>query len=77
VPPFDPLVGFAYMGDYISLVSDGVRQYIAWGDNRERIVNFTHPQGRNDPNVYRAALMHVRSTPARRTPSPVQADSAE
>jgi hypothetical protein len=52
VPPFDPLVGFAYMGDYISLVSDGVRQYIAWGDNRERIVNFTHPQGRNDPNVY-------------------------
>ena len=52
VPQFDPQIAFGYMGDYIANVSDGNHQYFAWGDNRNRITNFTHPQGRNDPDVY-------------------------
>jgi hypothetical protein len=52
VPQFDPQLGFGYMGDYIANVSDGSHQYFAWGDNRNRVTNFTHPQGRNDPDVY-------------------------
>jgi hypothetical protein len=52
VPQFDPQVAFGYMGDYIANVSDGTHLYLAWGDNRDRITNFTHPQGRNDPNIY-------------------------
>jgi hypothetical protein len=52
VPQFDPQIAFGYMGDYISLVSDGAHLYYAWGDNRDRITNFTHPQGRNDPDVF-------------------------
>ena len=52
LPQFDPQVGFTYMGDYIALVSDGTHQYFAWGDNRDRIVNFTHPNGRHDPDVF-------------------------
>jgi len=52
VPQFDPLIGFGYMGDYISVVSSAGRQYFAWGDNRDRITNFTHPNGRNDPDVF-------------------------
>ena len=52
VPQFDPIIAFGYMGDYIANVSDGSRQYFAWGDNRDRVTNFLWPQGRNDPNVY-------------------------
>jgi hypothetical protein len=52
VPQFDPQVAFTYMGDYIALVSDGAHQYFVWGDNRDRIVNFTHPHGRHDPDVF-------------------------
>jgi hypothetical protein len=52
VPQFDPVVAFGYMGDYIANVSDGTHQYFAWGDNRDRITNFTHPRGRNDPDVF-------------------------
>lgn len=52
VPQFDPQLGFGYMGDYIAAVSDGAHLYYAWGDNRNRIVNFTHPAGRNDPDVF-------------------------
>ena len=52
VPQFDPIIAFAYMGDYIANVSDGVHQYFAWGDNRDHITNFLYPNGRNDPNVF-------------------------
>jgi hypothetical protein len=52
VPQFDPIIAYGYMGDYIATVSDGNRQYFAWGDNRDRVTNFLWPQGRNDPNVY-------------------------
>jgi hypothetical protein len=52
LPQFDPLIAAGYMGDYIANVSDGTHQYFAWGDNRDRIVDFTHPQGRNDPDVF-------------------------
>lgn len=51
-PPFDPIIAFGYMGDYIANVSDGSHQYFAWGDNRDRVTNFMWPSGRNDPNVY-------------------------
>jgi hypothetical protein len=51
-PQFDPIIAFAYMGDYIANVSDGTHQYFAWGDNRDRVTNFLWPDGRNDPNVY-------------------------
>jgi len=52
VPQFDPQIAFGYMGDYIANISDGANQYLAWGDNRDRITNFTHPRGRNDPDVF-------------------------
>jgi len=52
VPQFDPIIAFGYMGDYIANVSDGTHQYLAWGDNRDRVTNYLWPQGRNDPNVY-------------------------
>lgn len=52
VPQFDPQIAFGYMGDYIANVSDGTHQYLAWGDNRDRVTNFTHPRGRNDPDVF-------------------------
>jgi BNR repeat-like domain len=52
IPQFDPVVAYGYMGDYIANVSDGAHQYFAWGDNRDRITNFTHPRGRNDPDVF-------------------------
>jgi hypothetical protein len=51
-PQFDPLVGPAYMGDYIAIADDGTHQYIAWGDNRDIITNFLWPQGRNDPDIF-------------------------
>ena len=52
VPQFDPIIAFGYMGDYISNVSDGDHQYIAWGDNRDTVTNFLWPNGRNDPDVF-------------------------
>jgi hypothetical protein len=52
LPQFDPIIAFGYMGDYIANVSDGTHQYLAWGDNRDRVTNYLWPQGRNDPNIY-------------------------
>jgi hypothetical protein len=52
LPQFDPIIAFGYMGDYVSVVSDGSNQYFAWGDNRDRVTNFLHPSGRNDPDVF-------------------------
>ncbi len=52
LPQFDPQIATGYMGDYIALLSRGKHQYFAWGDNRDRVVNFTHPAGRNDPDVF-------------------------
>ena len=52
IQQFDPLIAPYYMGDYIANVSDGRRQYFAWGDNRDRIRNWLYPNGRHDPNVY-------------------------
>jgi len=50
--PFDPIIAFTYMGDYIANVSDGSHQYFAWGDNRNRVTDFLFPNGRNDPDVF-------------------------
>ena len=52
VPQFDPQTAFGYMGDYIANVSDGTNQYLAWGDNRDVVTNFTHPRGRNYSAVF-------------------------
>jgi hypothetical protein len=51
-PQTDPIIAFAYMGDYIANVSDGSSQYFAWGDNRNMVTNFLWPQGRHDPDVF-------------------------
>lgn len=51
-PNFDPIIAPAYMGDYISDVSDGQHQYIAWGDNRNSVTDFLYPQARHDPDVF-------------------------
>ena len=45
-------IAFAYMGDYIALVTDGSHDYFAWGDNRDRVRDFTFPAGRYDPDVF-------------------------
>jgi BNR/Asp-box repeat len=52
IPPFDPIIAFGYMGDYIGSTSDGTHQYFAWGDNRDTVTNFMWPQGRHDPDVF-------------------------
>jgi hypothetical protein len=52
IQQFDPLIAPYYMGDYLANVSDGTRQYFAWGDNRDRVRNWLYPGGRHDPNVY-------------------------
>jgi len=52
IPQFDPVIAPAYMGDYISNVSDGTHPYFVWGDNRDTVTNFMWPHGRHDPNVY-------------------------
>jgi hypothetical protein len=57
-PQFDPIIAFAYMGDYIANVSDGSSQYFAWGDNRNTVTNFMWQQGRHDPDVYFAKHSH-------------------
>ncbi len=54
IPQFDPIIAFGYMGDYIANVSDGSRQYFAWGDNRNGVTDFLFPSGRNDPDVFLA-----------------------
>ena len=51
-PQFDPIIAAAYMGDYISNVSDGTHEYFAWGDNRDVVTNFLWPNGRHDPDVF-------------------------
>lgn len=51
-PQFDPIIATGYMGDYVSVVSSADRQYFAWGDNRDKVVNQLWSSGRNDPNVY-------------------------
>jgi hypothetical protein len=40
------------MGDYIANVSDGSRQYFAWGDNRDTVTDPLYPNGRSDPDVF-------------------------
>jgi len=52
VPQFDPIIAWGYMGDYIANASDGSHVYLAWGDNRDKVVNQLWTDGRNDPNVY-------------------------
>ncbi len=52
LPQFDPIIAFAYMGDYIASVSSGGHQYFAWGDNRDVVTNFLWPNGRHDPDVF-------------------------
>jgi hypothetical protein len=52
LPQFDPIVADAYMGDYIANVSAGGHEYLAWGDNRDKVRNFLWPAGRNDPDVF-------------------------
>ena len=52
IQQFDPLIAPYYMGDYLANVSDGRRQYFAWGDNRDQVHNWLYPSGRHDPNVY-------------------------
>ena len=52
IPQFDPIIAFGYMGDYIANVSKGSHLYFAWGDNRDRVVDFMFPHGRNDPDVF-------------------------
>ena len=52
VPQFDPIIAFAYMGDYIANVSSGGHQYFAWGDNRDVVRDLLYPQGRADPDVF-------------------------
>jgi hypothetical protein len=52
IPQFDPIIAPGYMGDYIANVNDGSHDYFAWGDNRDRVVNFMYPNGRNDPDVF-------------------------
>jgi hypothetical protein len=51
-PQFDPVIPYAYMGDYIANVSDGSHTYLAWGDNRDIVKNFLWPSGRHDPDVF-------------------------
>lgn len=52
IPQFDPIIAPGYMGDYLANVNDGSHDYFAWGDNRDRVVNFMYPNGRNDPDVF-------------------------
>ena len=51
IQQFDPPIAPYYMGDYLANVSDGGRQYFAWGDNRDRSATGCNPTGRHDPNV--------------------------
>ena len=55
VPQFDPIIAFAYMGDYIANVNVDGTGYFAWGDNRDVVTNFLWPDGRHDPDVFFAS----------------------
>ena len=52
LPQFDPIIAPAYMGDYISVASDGKTVYAAWGDNRDKVVSPLWENGRHDPDVF-------------------------
>ncbi len=54
LPNFDPAIALCYMGDYISLTSDGASLHAAWGDNRNTVTDGLYPDGRLDPNVFYA-----------------------
>jgi hypothetical protein len=49
---FDPSASACYMGEYIAVAGDADSFYYAWGDNRDRVVSTTYPNGRPDPDVY-------------------------
>jgi hypothetical protein len=49
---FDPSASACYMGEYIAVAGDTDNFYYAWGDNRDRVVSTTYPNGRPDPDVY-------------------------
>jgi hypothetical protein len=55
-PNFDPAIALCYMGDYVSVVSDGSNLHTAWGDNRDTVTDGLFPNGRLDPNVYYAKI---------------------
>jgi hypothetical protein len=55
VPQFDPIIAFAYMGDYIANVNVDGTGYFAWGDDRDVVTNFLWPDGRHDPDVFFAS----------------------
>jgi hypothetical protein len=40
------------MGDYIGSATDGTKQYVTWGDNRNVVHDPLWPQGRPDPDVF-------------------------
>ena len=52
LPNFDPAIAFCYMGDYVSVTSDGVALHAAWGDNRDTVTDGLYPSGRVDPDVF-------------------------
>jgi hypothetical protein len=52
LPPFDPSIAGCYMGDYNGAYRTNGVTYVAWGDNRDTVVNPFWPNGRIDPNVY-------------------------
>jgi hypothetical protein len=52
LPQFDPIIADAYMGDYIQIVSAAGHDYLAWGDNRDRVKDSLWEAGRNDPDVF-------------------------
>ena len=54
LPNFDPFTAVCYMGDYISLTSDGTNLHAAWGDNRDTLTDGLYPSGRADPDVFHA-----------------------
>jgi hypothetical protein len=59
LPQFDPVIAPAYMGDYISVASDGKTVYAAWGDNRDTVVSPLWENGRPDPDVFFAKTWRV------------------
>jgi hypothetical protein len=56
LPNFDPAIAFCYMGDYISLTSDGTHLHAAWGDNRDTVTDGLFQSGRVDPDVFYSKL---------------------
>jgi hypothetical protein len=56
LPNFDPAIALCYMGDYVSVVSDGNTLHAAWGDNRDIVKDGLFPNGRVDPDVFYAKI---------------------